>query len=371
MAGEPSKIVVTASHKKINADQSSVVIIKADITDKDGNHVYGATNAVRWSVRGPATLVGPQVYESDIEKHHDMEGTMYTDMPVANVVRSDGKPGTIIVTVSSPGLASGSCEISAEGVEQDNSVISEPIPDQAGRMKVAQKTIASGPPGEIRKELKDNADVITLNPSGREAYREFITAYVIKANPQTDSTTVEFRALIGLFVKHLVNNNGRLIADDYNFFAEHYNLSRELAGIVENTWLPTAFKSAIRKSYAVRIISEGIDINLQAAEEWVKAIPAEGNIVYIQDKDALSAGKSGVLTNETDLATIIGMIHPEFRDWTAESKAKVLDFVAGINPYIQTTLNCEVVNDKKITRSFYKVEKGEPIWIPAINYLKK
>jgi hypothetical protein len=371
MAGEPTKIVLSASHKQIKADLSSVVIIKADITDKDGNHVYGATNTVRWAVTGPADLAGPQVYESDIDKHHEMEGTMYTDMPVANVIRSAGKPGTIIVTVSSPGLASGSCTIIAEEPVSDNSIISEPIPDQAGRMKVVQKAGLSAPPRELRKEIKDNADEITLSPSGREAYYDHISGFVIRANPQTDTTTIEFRTLMELFVTHLVNNNGKLIADDYNFFAERFNLSRELALTVDNTWLPTAFKSSIRKYFSGKIISEGMNINLQEKEDWVKAIPPEGNIVYVQEKDALSAGKNGVLTNESDLAAIVGIIHPEFREWAPEVKAKVLEFVAGINPYIQTTLKSEVIDNKKITRSFYKVEKGEPIWVPAISFLKE
>jgi len=371
MAGDPSKIVVTASHSKINADLSSAVIIKADITDKDGNHIYGATNTIRWAVSGPAKLVGPQVYESDISQHHEMEGTMYTDMPVANVIRSAGKPGTIIVTVSSPGLASGSCTILADEPVRDNSVISEPIPDQAGREKVVQKTVLSVPPGEISKELKDNADEITLSPSPRETYSDYISGFVISANPQIDTSTIEFKTLMELLVTHLVNNNGKLIADDYNFFAERFNLSRELALTVDNTWLPPAFKSSVRKYFAGKIINDGMNLNLQAEKEWVKAIPAEGNIIYVQDRDALSAGKSGVLTNEKDLTAIVGIIHPEISEWTPEAKAKVLEFVAGINPYIQTTLKSEVVNDKKITKSFYKVEKGEPIWVPAISYLKK
>ncbi|HEY4784830.1 MAG TPA: glycoside hydrolase family 2 TIM barrel-domain containing protein, partial [Bacteroidales bacterium] len=95
MAGEPARIVLRSSHQKINAERSSIAIIKADIVDAQGTHVYGATNTVRWSVSGPATLVGPQVYESDIDKNDQTDGMMYTDMPVANLIRSNGKPGRI------------------------------------------------------------------------------------------------------------------------------------------------------------------------------------------------------------------------------------------------------------------------------------
>ena len=50
------------------ADRGSVAIITADIVI-EGNHVYGANNTVTWSISGPARLVGPPVYESDINKH--------------------------------------------------------------------------------------------------------------------------------------------------------------------------------------------------------------------------------------------------------------------------------------------------------------
>jgi hypothetical protein len=224
---------------------------------------------------------------------------------------------------------------------------------------------------EIRKELKDNTDDIILESSGREVYSEFISGFVIGANPQIESSTVEFKTLMELFANHLMNYNGKLIADDYNLFARRYNVCRELARTIDNTWLPAVFKTSVRKYYAIKIISEGMNIDLSKLVEWVKAIPTEGNIVYVQDKDALSAGKNGVLTSETDLATIVGNIHPGFRDWPPESKAKVVDYVAGMNPYILTTLKSEVENDKNITKSYYNIVKGEPIWIPAISYLKK
>jgi hypothetical protein len=371
MAGQSSKIVVTASHKKIGATMSSVVIIKADITDSTGSHIYGATNTVRWSILGPATLAGPQVYESDIAKHHSMEGTMYIDMPVANVIRSTGKPGTIIVTVSSPGLASGSCRITAEEVLPDNSVILEPVPAPEGRAAVARNPVSASPPPEVKKEIRDNADEIILAPSDKGRYLSFVSAYVLMANPGLDTSSIEFMALADMFADHLVSNSGRLIADDYNFFANNYNTCRELARYVGNTSLPAAFRSAVRRDYARRIIKEGMSINLPAEEAMLKSIPSEGNIVYVQDKDALSAGRNGVLTSETDLAAIVALVHPEFKDWPAGSKAKVLEQVAGFNPFIITTLKGEVVNDRKINKAFYRIVKGEPVWIPAISYLER
>ena len=67
------------------------MVIKADITDSKGNHVYGARNPVKWVVTGPATFVGPTVFESEISKHHELDGIWYMDMPVSNIIRSTGE----------------------------------------------------------------------------------------------------------------------------------------------------------------------------------------------------------------------------------------------------------------------------------------
>ena len=139
MAGEPAKIVLTASHKKLNASRSSVSIITADIVDAYGIHVYGAINTVKWTLTGPATFVGPSVYESDINKHEEMDGVMYTDMPVSNVIRATDKPGVIKIAVTASGLASGIIDVQSVKVVSDNSVIIEPVLLEVNRKPVVKK----------------------------------------------------------------------------------------------------------------------------------------------------------------------------------------------------------------------------------------
>lgn len=104
MAGNASKLVLKTSHDKIVAGANSIAIITADITDVNGVHIYGAKNKITWKVEGPATLVGPAVYESDFYKKMEKEGTLYIDMPVSNVIRSNGEAGTIKVSVFSEGI---------------------------------------------------------------------------------------------------------------------------------------------------------------------------------------------------------------------------------------------------------------------------
>lgn len=78
----------------------NIVEFKVDIVDKDGVHVYGANNTLKFHVEGPAALVGPDVYISDRDKHEEYEGTMYIDAPVINLIRAVGKTGTVTVTAS-------------------------------------------------------------------------------------------------------------------------------------------------------------------------------------------------------------------------------------------------------------------------------
>lgn len=373
MAGDPAKIILTSSHSRISADLSSVAIIKADIVDAQGNHIYGATNTIKWNVSGPVDLIGPTIYESDINKHHQMDGTMYTDMPVANLVRSNGVPGNIRIAVTASGVASGSIELVAEAVKADNSVIIEPALDNAGRLKVVKNNQSEMQIIAVPMEMKQTVDEFNLKPAGRQEYADIIRNYILKNNTNLDSSSIEFKTLIDLFSSQMLNNSGRLIADDYNFSVDHFNECREISRYVAKTALPGVFITGLKKYYAHSIILQGTGKNIPEEQTWLQSIPVDGNVVFVQDKNALVIGKGGVLTNEAELSGIVGIIHPEFKNFSDEMKAKTLTFIARINPYILTSYRSEQSREgdkKKVTNIFYTVEKGQPIWIPAMNYLK-
>ena len=374
MAGDPAKIILTSSHSRIDAERSSVAIIKADIVDSQGNHIYGATNTINWKVSGPADLVGPDIYESDINKHHEMDGTMYTDMPVANLIRSNGIPGRIKVTATASGLASGSIELDAEPIHQDNSVIFEPVLENAGRVKPIKNIKSEIKVISAPAEIKQTVDELNLKPAGRQEYADVIINYLLKNNTNLDSSTIEFKVLVDLFSTQMVNNSGKLIADDYNFSVDHFNKCRELSRYVDRTGLPEVFRLGLKKYYAQYVISKGMGKNLQEEKQWLMSIPVDGNIVFVQDKNALVADKAGVLTNEVEFEGIVGIIHPEFKTYSDEERAKALVFISKINPYIVTTFKSEQSREgdkKKVTDVYYTVEKGEPIWIPAMKFLNQ
>jgi hypothetical protein len=140
MAGEPARVTLSASHDKVEAALDSLAIVKADIVDAKGVHVYGATHTLTWSVEGPGRLVGPPVYKSDLHADGAMEGTMYIDAPVCNVIRAAGAPGTITVRVSADGLAAGTVSIEAVAPAPDKAAwLVEPPLSRTGRNPVPRK----------------------------------------------------------------------------------------------------------------------------------------------------------------------------------------------------------------------------------------
>ncbi|HPT32793.1 MAG TPA: glycoside hydrolase family 2 TIM barrel-domain containing protein, partial [Prolixibacteraceae bacterium] len=111
MAGDPYALKIDHFNIIMESTPDHVNELNIDIVDKNGIHVTGASNTLKFKVEGPATLVGPEVYVSDRDKKEAWEGTMYIDAPVTNLIRATGKTGKVRFTASSPGLLPASCEI--------------------------------------------------------------------------------------------------------------------------------------------------------------------------------------------------------------------------------------------------------------------
>ena len=357
MAGDPAKIVLRSSVQKIKADRASVVIITADITDAAGNHVYGATNTVKWTLSGPASLAGPDLYQSDINKTGSMEGVWYIDMPASNVIRSSGKPGRIRVTVSGSGLASGTVDIDAEDQKADNSVVTEPVLDDKGRTPVIRPVLVSERLDEIPQEIRRAYDDVSLTAYDRQGYIKAFRDYIIRNNPSVDSTTVEFRAIAGVFATQLLNNKGRLIADDFNFSIDHYNNCRLITSYITALKLPPLFKEAVRKYYSDIVIREGNEKNAGDEMNWLNWIPSGGTVVISVSDNKVVYPRGTVLTSLTNLTDIITLVYPVFRSYSDEAKERALVFINKMNPYVESS------------GTSYTAQKDKPILIPLLKFI--
>ena len=373
LAGKPARLLITGSHRKIPADRASVAIITADIVDKWGNHVYGASNTIKWNISGPATLVGPAIYESDLKKNQDPEGVWYIDMPVSNVIRSTGEKGLIHISASAGELASGTFDITAEEFTPDNSVIAEPVLNDEGRMPVARKTVSSSRLDEVPKEIKEATGDINLGNSDRTGYKNAIREYIRKENESADTSTVEFRTLINVFASLLSNNMGRINADDYNFSAAHYNNCRLISKYINSTKLPQPFKEGLRKYYSDEVIIKGIEKNAGDEMNWLNWIPSGGTVVIVQDEKQPPLVKGVIYTRKNELSEIITVVYPQFVNFSQEARERALAFISKANPYVhpaqangqQAAGNTDKQNIPIIA------EPGQPILIPLIKFLSE
>ncbi len=372
MAGDPARIVLKMSDRKLEADKSSVAIITADIVDSNGSHVYGAGNTLKWSVSGPATLAGPAMYESDTDRHQSPEGVWYIDAPVSNVIRSNGKEGRIHVTVSASGLASGSLDIDAAAAGSDNLVISEPVLNDVGRKPVSRPTFLVDRLNDIPQEVKPANDEIKFNPQDRNGYLTSVRNYIVAANTSVDSTTVEFRVLADLLATHLVNNNGRMTADDYTFDIGNYNNCRLISSYINSLKLPPLFRDGLKKYYADLVITKGIEKNAGDEMNWMNWIPSGGTVVICQDGPLPAWPKGTVVTEKTELGDLIALVYPVFAKYNPEARDRALTFTAKMNPYVRVNTSAgqagEGDNGAQV-KTTYTADKGKPVLIPLIKFI--
>ena len=373
-AGEPAKIILSGSHNKIGADKGSIVIIVADIIDSKGNHIPGASNSIKWKVSGPASLVGPPDYGSVIDRNSETDGVWYKGMPVTNLIRSTGKPGRVKVSVFSSGLASGSFEVDAEEIKTDNSVIAEPLPEEAGRKPVMRVTLSPERLNEIPKEIKMTSDEFKLGSSDKKESTRIMKDYILKNNSSIDTLSNEFRTLNDLFSSQLLNNDGRLSAEDYNFNVDHYNNCRLISGYITKTKLPPLFKESLKKYYADLLIRKGSEKNAGEEMNWLNWIPSGGVVVFVQNEKTNTSQKGAVFTKHTGLTEIIKVVYPQFAKFSEEAKERALIFISKMNPHISVTSVSEKSKTGDIellTTVSYTAEKGGTILIPEYKFISE
>lgn len=270
MPGEPRKLVLSTGQKQIIADRSGIAIVKANILDKNDHPVFDATNTINWKVDGPAKLVGHSVYETDIMKHEEWEGTGYTVVPVCNVIRTTNRAGKIKVTVSSPGLKPASIEI--ESIEPVN--ISSPFKEYKllddGRLHV-QKNEAYSRRIELVNAIYPIRENHRIVGETQEGLAQNLSRFVRERNHGFETGTVGFKTFIKVLADKLSNQDGQLIADDYNFLVEQFNTWFAVQQIVNASSITEKEKSKELNKYAIEIIRNAKPVDLKfEKEKWSK-----------------------------------------------------------------------------------------------------
>jgi hypothetical protein len=365
-AGDPAKIIISGTRKKIVADKGSVVILTADIIDSQGVPVTAASNTIKWNINGPATLVGPELYESATGKHNSTEGGWYSEMPASNVIRSDGKPGKIHISVMASGLASGSFDVEAEELKTDNSIVVEPTLIDNGRKQIERIELNVNRLDEVPQEINPINTEFNPGISGKTMFPKTIRDFIFRNNPLVDTTKIEFRTLVNLLSYQLTNNNGLISAADFNYNAGHYNNCRLISGYINATKLPPLFKDALKQYYSNSIIRLGNEKNAGDEMNWLNWIPSGGTVVISTNQSSGTYPKGTIITTKTQLIDLIALVYPGFPTFSNDAKERALTFISKMNPYIQVSANTGT-----LVNSSCVAEKGQPILIPLLKFISE
>ncbi|MCK5462449.1 MAG: DUF4982 domain-containing protein, partial [Bacteroidales bacterium] len=262
MPGAPARINLKTAQKEIGADRSGIAIVEASIVDENGNPVFDANNTLNWKVDGPAKLVGHHVYETDIEKYEEWEGTGYTVVPVCNVIRSTHEEGTIMVTVSAQGLEPAILEIQSVLPEQTDSPIVEFALGDKGRKAIQKDTAFSKiiTPVNVLFKIRENH---TIAGETEEEITDNLLQFIGERNYRIDMSSAGFQTIRDILVQKLLSQNGMLIADDFNFLADQFNIWYAVQQMIMASGANKKTQSTALEKYAISIIKNAEPVDLE------------------------------------------------------------------------------------------------------------
>lgn len=113
-AGAAARIALSADRETLAADGRDVVHLTVQILDADGNFVPTADEEITFDVQGPAGLIG--VDNGNPVSHESFQAKTrraFNGMCLA-IVQSTMEAGTVVITASAPGLASGSVHVGTQ-----------------------------------------------------------------------------------------------------------------------------------------------------------------------------------------------------------------------------------------------------------------
>lgn len=166
--GAASKIVIRSDRTQLYADGDDVANLDVYLVDADGNHVWGAKNTLTYSISGNGRAFG--IGTGDLTNASNFTGNSRAAYEGRAYIpaQSTTTPGSFTVTVSSPGLASGSVLLSTVSQFSGGTTgLAERAISRVGSHIVALKAGMHSLKMDYRLDRAAPVQISVLLPSGR------------------------------------------------------------------------------------------------------------------------------------------------------------------------------------------------------------
>ena len=113
-SGPATKLLLSADHATIKADECDLSYVTVTIADKSELLVPRSKNRVSFSITGPGEIVATDNGDAtDLERFQSKERNTFNGLALA-IIRSTGEPGSIVLKGESPGLQPAEVKIRAK-----------------------------------------------------------------------------------------------------------------------------------------------------------------------------------------------------------------------------------------------------------------
>lgn len=374
MPGKAFCIELETKQSTIVADRSGIALIRAVIKDNKGNIVTGAANKLIWNVSGQGTLIGAPVYESDLSRVEANSGSGYTVIPVSNLVRSTNVPGKITIEVSSPGLKGGTLTIQTiKTISPGLAGVRLPELSDSGREKVSRRFLSESI--DFILKIKPMVSDRMLKKANHEEYGKTIASLIEKENDRVDKKDTALKIIIRKIANSVVNQQGELVADDYNFFVSRYNQFITLKKLIESRNFHVTYEDLLKRYYQNSLIrNDDQTVDFPEIFQVIKSTPSR--MIALRVSNPTDEHIKGTIEKEslTHSAAIyersfreaINVLYPGMLALDKDMQGRILNYLVKINP--QLVLDGDLIVQPD-TSGLIK-EDAVMAFIPDFDYLK-
>jgi beta-galactosidase len=286
MAGEASKIKINAEYNSLFANNADIALIWADVVDNKNHPVLGAKPDLEWRVAGEGTLVGPDLYKSDINKNSSEEGEGYIDTPVFNIIRTTNTAGEIRIIVSSKGLIPDTLYLHSKVFIPRAEWITD-ISSQLNNKSIRIRPDVTGS-FKVKPWISNISSNTSINKNAKSNYTQHLIKWLSGNNIRVDTSRTEFRYIVKVLNEYLHKMDGEIIADDFNFLSGRFNEVYSFNNHLTDLHLHKEFTDYVTRFYAEIIIIESGNFDLEKAYEIYSKNARNNLIIEFHKPDNLA-----------------------------------------------------------------------------------